>query len=112
MAMALRRRAVAAAAGLLAIAVTTAAPAHAAAPGTPRETGCPAGQLLSVTMLESQGPYQAPRRLDTAGNNDGFVCGHPLNQEAAERTVCGGPCPVPVIYLFRDNTLAGYVPAT
>ena len=108
--MALRRRAAVGFAGLLAIAVMTAAPAHAAAPGTPPETGCPGGQLLSVTTLESQGPYMAPRRLDEAGNNDGFVCGVPLPQVAGERTVCGGPCAVPVIYLFRDNDLAGYEP--
>ena len=42
--------------------------------------------------------------LDAEGNNDGVVCGHPWNPVAAEKQ-CGGPCPVPVLYLFRDNDL-------
>ena len=43
---------------------------------TPVETGCPAGyELLSVVSLEAAGPYLAPRRVDTAGNNNGYVCG-------------------------------------
>lgn len=106
--MALRMGAIAAAAGLLAAAVTTAVPAYAAAPGTPPESGCPAAsQLLSVEWLEDQGPYMAPRQIDDAGNQDGLVCGKPVNQIAAEKSLCKGPCAVPVIYLFRDNELAG-----
>jgi hypothetical protein len=38
-------------------------------------TGCPeAFQLMSVDALEAQGPYKLARIVDTAGNNDGYVC--------------------------------------
>lgn len=80
----------------------TAGTAHAA---TPRDTGCPAGyKSLSVTWLEGQGPYQLPRRLDEAGNNDGYVCGKAFN-DAATAGYCGGSCPVPVLYDFIENDL-------
>jgi hypothetical protein len=37
--------------------------------------GCPAAfELMSVAVLEAQGPYRLARIVDTAGNNDGFVC--------------------------------------
>ena len=37
---------------------------------------CPSGfELLSVAALEATGPYVVPRRVDAAGNNNGFVCG-------------------------------------
>jgi hypothetical protein len=95
------RIAAALAGGLLTVGVAGAA--LAAPAQTPPETGCPAGyQHLSVTSLEAQGPYMAPRAIDTGGNNNGFVCGLPLPPAAAEQA-CGGPCPVPVIYLFRDD---------
>jgi hypothetical protein len=43
---------------------------------TPVETGCPTSyELLSVASLEAAGPYVVPRRVDTAGNNNGYVCG-------------------------------------
>jgi hypothetical protein len=43
---------------------------------TPVATACPAGYaLLSVASLEASGPYYLPRLVDTAGNNDGSVCG-------------------------------------
>ena len=80
-----------------------AAPAAAAPRGTPPETGCPAGQLLSVAFLEAQGPYALPRQLDQAGNRDGFVCGRPLPPAATEQQCSLDPCLVPVIYLFREN---------
>jgi hypothetical protein len=87
--------------GLLAVGV--AGTAVAAPDATPTQTGCPAGyQHLSVEWLESQGPYMAPAAIDTAGNNNGFVCGRPLPPAAAEQA-CGGPCLVPVVYLFRDD---------
>jgi hypothetical protein len=70
---------------------------------TPVATGCPSGwERLSVAFLESQGPYQLPRRIDTAGNNNGFVCAHAY-PEAARRAMCGPPCPVPVLYQFQDD---------
>ena len=43
---------------------------------TPVATACPAGFAhLSVAALEATGPYYLPRLVDTAGNNDGYVCG-------------------------------------
>jgi hypothetical protein len=43
---------------------------------TPLTTACPAGyDLLSVDALEAAGPYVKPRRIDTSGNNNGYVCG-------------------------------------
>jgi hypothetical protein len=50
--------------------------AHAGATETPLTTACPAGyDLLSVDALEATGPYVKPRRIDTSGNNNGYVCG-------------------------------------
>ena len=44
---------------------------------TPVATACPTGfDLLSVTALESVGPYYLPRLVDSGGNNDGYVCGN------------------------------------
>jgi hypothetical protein len=70
----------------------------------PSSTGCPvAYQLLSVSSLESQSSnYRLPRQLDEAGNNDGYVCGRPTNDQSAEN-FCGGPCPVPQLYDFQEN---------
>lgn len=43
---------------------------------TPVTTACAAGfERLSVASLEANGPYYVPRLVDTAGNNDGYVCG-------------------------------------
>jgi hypothetical protein len=43
---------------------------------TPVATACPAGyERLSVASMEAVGPYYLPRLVDTAGNNDGYVCG-------------------------------------
>jgi hypothetical protein len=43
---------------------------------TPVATACPAGyEHLSVAALETAGPYYLPRQVDTAGNNNGYVCG-------------------------------------
>jgi hypothetical protein len=43
---------------------------------TPVATACPAGfERLSVASMEAAGPYYVPRLVDTAGNNDGYVCG-------------------------------------
>lgn len=86
----------------LAAALVTAVPA--AANANPRDTGCPEGApLLEVAVLTAQG-YQAPLRVDAAGNGDGFICGHPRPIKQCEREV-GGPCPVPVFYNFFDNVL-------
>jgi hypothetical protein len=43
---------------------------------TPVATACPTGfDRLSVAALEAVGPYYVPRLVDTAGNDDGDVCG-------------------------------------
>jgi hypothetical protein len=71
---------------------------------TPPETGCPAStSLLWVDDLTAQG-YHAPSQIDAAGNQDGWVCGKPVQEQAAEN-FCGGPCQVPVLYEFRDDSL-------
>jgi hypothetical protein len=91
------------AAVLLVTAASTAGLVGAVAAATPPETGCPAAYAqLSVTWLESQGPYQLPRQLDEAGNQDGLVCGRALEDHAAA-SYCGGPCEVQV-YDFSDNS--------
>jgi hypothetical protein len=71
---------------------------------TPPEGGCPSGfETLSVEWLESQSPnYHLPRQLDESGNQDGYVCGKPQNDHAAEN-YCDGPCPVPTLYNFQEN---------
>jgi len=49
--------------------------ARADAAPTPVGTACPdAFQLMSVAALEALGPYKLGRIVDTAGNNDGYVC--------------------------------------
>jgi hypothetical protein len=65
-------------AGVLIAAVATLAvgTSRADATETPLTTACPAGyDLLSVDALEAAGPYVKPRRIDTSGNNNGYVCG-------------------------------------
>jgi hypothetical protein len=65
----------------------------------------PAGfQLLSLTFLASQGPYQQPFTLDREGNADGYVCGRAI-VDVATQHVCGSPCIVPVLYNFLENDL-------
>jgi hypothetical protein len=86
-------------AGVLGLGQTAAGAADA-----PSDTGCPAAyQLLSVADLEAQSPnYRLPHRLDEAGNQDGYVCGRPTNDQAAQN-FCDGTCPVPQLYDFQDN---------
>jgi hypothetical protein len=60
---------------------------------TPVATACPAGyELLSVASLEATGPYILPRRVDTAGNNNGYVCGLALPDSVRDATcrISGG----------------------
>lgn len=72
--------------------------------GTPPATGCPAGQLLAVAELLAQG-YRIPAEIDAEGNDDGYVCGKALSRTRSDQ-ICPPPdCPVPIIYLFRDNDL-------
>jgi hypothetical protein len=63
----------------LVLAVLLAGGAQANALQTPLVTACPTGyERLSVASLEAAGPYLGPRLVDTAGNNNGYVCGHAL----------------------------------
>ena len=78
---------------------------------TPVTTGCPAGyEHLSVASLEATGPYRLPRRLDTAGNNNGFVCGLALPEAVAAaycRNLEPGACNLVQLglplYLFDED---------
>lgn len=78
---------------------------------TPVETACPAGyERLSVASLEAAGPYVLPRRIDTAGNNNGYVCGlaRPDSVRDAFCMIGGGnSCTLAQlglpIYLFNDD---------
>lgn len=46
---------------------------------TPVTTACPTSYAhLSVASFEAAGPYIVPRLVDTAGNNNGYVCAHAL----------------------------------
>ena len=89
----------------------------ATAAETPLTTACPAGyELLAVEALEAQGPYLVPRRVDTAGNNNGYVCGlaQPDAVRDAHCMVFGGnACNLQALGLPRytfiddDNPAAG-----
>jgi hypothetical protein len=102
--------------GFLVLAVLVAAgaqvdPARADVSQTPVATACPAGyELLSVASLEAAGPYLAPRYFDTAGNNNGYVCGNALPfsvRDAHCRSGGGNSCNLAQlglpIYLFIDD---------
>jgi hypothetical protein len=92
------------------LALVGTAPA-AAVVETPVETGCPAGyELVSVASLEAAGPYLAPRRFDTAGNNNGYVCAH-VRPDSVRDAFCaiagGNACNLAQlglpIYLWTDD---------
>ena len=93
---------------LIAVATATLAlmPATASFAGAPASTtGCPASnEVLVVEDLLALG-YQLPAVVDSEGNGNGLVCGKPLNPVVQERLCPALTCPVPVIYLFRDDTL-------
>jgi hypothetical protein len=84
-----------------------AAPVTPAVALTPPVSGCPAGyQTLDVATLLTIG-YRVPALLDdpaNGGNGDGLVCGKPINPVKAA-LLCGGPCGVPVLYYFRENSV-------
>jgi hypothetical protein len=102
--MQIRRLITALLVGLLLTLSLGTATAAAAPPELPTETGCPAGsQVLVVSDLLAMG-YVLPGILDAEGNQDNLVCGLPL-PEAFRQAWCGPDCPVPVIYLFRENDL-------
>jgi hypothetical protein len=102
--MQIRRLTMALLVGLLLTLSLGTATAAAAPPELPTETGCPAAsQVLVVQDLLPLG-YRAPAIIDAEGNNNGLVCGLPL-PEAFRQAFCGPDCPVPIIYLFRDDDL-------
>jgi len=97
-----------AAASIVAGASVVASEAHAQ---TPVATACPAGfEYLSVDALEAAGPYLLPRRVDTAGNNNGYVCGQ-ARPDSVRDAFCkqggGNACNLAQlglpIYLFTDD---------
>jgi hypothetical protein len=84
--------------------VTTSAPASAGA----GETGCPVGwETLFVSDLLARG-YSLEFVTFVDANVDGVMCGKPLN-EVQEAKFCEsvGGCSVDVIYVARDNDVAG-----
>ena len=63
----------------LTVAVLAASGGGTASADNSGNTNCPAGfQRLSVSYLESIGPYIAPAYVDQHGNNNGYVCGRPV----------------------------------
>jgi hypothetical protein len=61
---------------IAAVAALAVGTSRADATETRLTTACPGGyDLLSVDALEAAGPYVKPRRIDTSGNNNGYVCG-------------------------------------
>lgn len=98
-----RRRLVALAGALMmgSLGVALAAPAGA---DVPKDTGCPAGwDTLQVAELTALG-YHVGEFVDQPGNNDGVVCGRVINDVRSDQ-ICGGPCRVPILYSFTDNTV-------
>ena len=79
------------------------ATAAADTPSLPTETGCPAGQALTLDFLREQGGYRVPFIIDAEGNNDGIVCGVPYPDGFYDHFCPDGICGVPVIYLFSEN---------
>lgn len=79
------------------------APMGIAGAATPKVTGCPSGfERITVADAEAAGYNPVPRRADEGGNNNGIVCRNPLPEVQVE-LVCGTPCHVDVIYLWRDD---------
>jgi hypothetical protein len=81
------------------------ATAAADTPPLPTDTGCPAGQALTLDFLRQVGGYHVPFIIDAEGNNDGIVCGRAWSEAKYENACPNFSCGVPVIYDFRDNTL-------
>jgi hypothetical protein len=75
------------------------------ATATPKETGCPNGQLvLSISELHEQGYSSAIDSVDA--NQDGLICGQPLSpRQQNKKCEAAGGCTVPIIYYLSDNRL-------
>ena len=78
-------------------------------------TACPeAFELTSVAALEAQGPYKLGSIVDSAGNNDGYVCIRPRPDGYAESDCTHGGTIACVlialglpVYHFIDNDNPG-----
>jgi len=60
-------------------------------------------ELVRLARTLGQFGYLAPFQIDAEGNNDRIVCGVPLPDVYQE--IFFPTSTVPVIYLFRDNTV-------
>jgi hypothetical protein len=106
-----RRRPIALLTAVAATALAAISAATATAAETPLTTACPAGyELLAVASLEAQGPYILPRRVDTAGNDNGYVCGLALPDAVRDATCMiggGNACNLQAlglpVYNFTDD---------
>jgi hypothetical protein len=64
---------------------------------------CPSAfEALALADLQPYG-YHVPFLLDASGNNDGIVCGKPL--EPQEQAARFDDARVPVVFDFTDNDL-------
>lgn len=93
--------------GAVLLIATSVSAASAGQPsGTPPETGCPAAaQVFDVSSLSALG-YRVPRMLDENGNNNGIVCGIPIQEQAARQIFPPNTCLSLIgCFLFSDDTL-------
>jgi hypothetical protein len=90
--------------------------ARAGVSQTPVKTACPTGfERLSVASLEALGPYYLPRQVDSAGNNDGYVCGL-AQPDSVRDAYCKQGATVACLlealglphYVFRDDDSPAY----
>jgi hypothetical protein len=101
---------------MVALAAVAVGTARADVSQTPVATACPAGfALLSVASLEAVGPYYLPRLVDTAGNNNGYVCGLAQPDSVRDAYCRQGAvvaCELEALglphYVFRDDASPAY----
>jgi hypothetical protein len=97
--------------GALSLSLFAAAPTAAAEVRTPVETGCAAGFPLFIVADLLKLGYQAPAVIDdpaNGGNGNGYVCGHAF-PAAATKPLCPiDPCPVAILYDWRDDQNPAY----
>lgn len=106
-----RRRPIALLTTFAATALAATAAAIASPAETPLTTACPAGyELIAVATLEARGPYPLARRVDTAGNENGYVCGLAMPDAVRDATCMiggGNPCALQAlglpVYNFTDD---------
>jgi hypothetical protein len=106
-----RRRPIALLTTLTATALAATAAATASGAETPLTTACPAGyERIEVAALEAQGPYPLARRVDTTGNDNGYVCGLAMPNAVRDASCMiggGNPCALQAlglpVYNFTDD---------